>query len=156
MENESLHNSVSLYQRAVEYVLIMPKTERQVRLWLSRKTADGNEIDAVIERLKEYGFVDDENYARLFVDAKKDKIAVGMIKNKLIINGVKSEIIERAVAGITEQSDLAAAAAEKYLRSKQKTPEIRGKLFRHLLSKGFGYEISGEVSNECWHRHCGS
>jgi regulatory protein len=154
-ENGNLYSPQSLYQRAVEYILTMPKTERQVRLWLMRKTADRNEIDAITDKLKEYDFINDANYAQLFADAKKGKMAAGMIRNKLLMNGVKSEIIEKVTADITGQNELAAAMAEKYLRSKPKNPETRSKLFRHLLSKGFDYELSGEVANECWHRHCG-
>jgi regulatory protein len=145
-----------LYNRAVEYILSMPKTEKAVRLWLQRKTADKNEIETLIAKLKEYNFIDDISYAGMYVDSKQNKMAVGMIRNKLSQSGVKYDIIDTALAGVVEQNELAVATAEKYLRGKQKTPEIKGKLFRHLLTKGFSYELSGEASNECWNRHCGS
>jgi regulatory protein len=150
----------SLYERAVEYVLSIPKTERQVRLWLARKNADpnvgGNGADEIIARLKECGFIDDENYAKLYVEAKRNKLGAGAIKNKLQVAGVKYDIINGAVECIGDQRNLAAVTAEKYLRNKPHTPEIKSKLFRYLLSKGFDFEQCGEVSNECWHRHCGS
>lgn len=134
----------------------MPKTEKGVRLWLSRKTVDKDEIEDLIVRLKEYNFIDDTNYAKMFVEAKKGKMATGMIKNKLLQKGVKYDIITNAVGEVGDQRELAEATAEKYLRGKPKTPEIKGKLFRYLLGRGFDYELCGEVSNENWHRHCGN
>lgn len=144
-----------LYERAVEYILSMPKTERQVRLWLRRKDTVGADADEIVARLKEYNFIDDENYARMFVEAKRNKMGAGVIKNKLLTGGVGYDTITAALADVTDQRDLAVATAEKYLRSKPHTPEIKGKLFRHLLSKGFEFEQCGEVSNECWNRHSG-
>ena len=145
----------ALYERAVAYILMMPKTERQVRLWLRRKKVDETTADEIIERLRDNNFIDDENYARLFVEAKRNKMGAGVIKNKLRTGGVKYDIITAAVADVGDQHELALATAEKYLRGKPHTPEIKSKLFRYLLAKGFEFEEVEEVSNECWNRHSG-
>jgi regulatory protein len=139
-----------LYEKAVEYVLTMPKTERQVRLWLSRKTQDAGVIDSTVERLKEYNFIDDAEYARMYVESKRNKLGVGMIRNKLQINGVDRGIIDTCIGTVEPQYELAASVTHKYMRSKEKTPEAKSKLFQYLLSKGFNYELSGEVINEYW------
>lgn len=120
----------------------------------TRKAADRTEADEIVERLKEYGLVDDENYAKLFVDAKRNKLGIGALKNKLQSVGVKYDIINSAVECIDDQYGLTVATAEKYLRNKPHTPEIKTKLFRYLLSKGFDFEQCGEVTNECWNRYC--
>ena len=141
---------VSLYERAVAYILNMPKTEKQVRQWYARKTMDQTLIDADINRLIEYNFINDADYAQMYVEAKKDKMGVGMIRNKLRINGVASEIIESAVAVIDNQYDFALRCVQKYMRTKDKTPENKSKLFRWLLGKGVAYDLCMEVVNEYW------
>lgn len=140
-----------LYEKAVAYVLTMPKTEKQVRQWFAKKTTDQALIDADIARLKEYNLLNDAEYAQAFVQCKKDKMGVGLIKNKLRLNGVAPDLIEKAVAAVDDQADLARACAEKYLRHKERTPETKAKLFRWLLSKGLAYEVCTEVVNEYWH-----
>ena len=141
---------VSLYERAVAYILNMPKTEKQVRQWYARKTMDQALIDADINRLIEYNLINDADYAQMYVEAKKDKMGVGMIRNKLRINGVASEIIESAVAVIDNQHDFALRCVQKYMRTKDKTPENKSKLFRWLLGKGVAYDLCMEVVNEYW------
>lgn len=139
-----------LYERAVAYILQMPKTEKQVRQWYARKTTDQSLIDEHIARLKNYNLLNDEDYAIAYVQSKQDKMGVGMIKNKLRLNGVAPALITKAVAVIDNQYDLARLQVEKYLRSKDKTPEAKAKVFRWLLSKGFDYELCGEVINDYW------
>lgn len=150
MEVTKPKSQVSLYERAVAYILNMPKTEKQMRQWYARKTTDKLLIDQDIARLKEYNFIDDIEYARMFVEAKKEKMGVGMIRNKLRLNGILPEVIEQAVSVIGSQFDFAVSCVEKYMRTKDKTPENKSKLFRWLLGKGIAYDLCTEVVNEYW------
>lgn len=150
MEVTKPKSQVSLYERAVAYILNMPKTEKQMRQWYARKTTDKLLIDQDIARLKEYNFIDDIEYARMFVEAKKEKMGVGMIRNKLRLNGILPEVIEQAVSVIGSQFDFAVSCVEKYMRTKDKTLENKSKLFRWLLGKGIAYDLCTEVVNEYW------
>lgn len=141
----------SLYERAVVYILNMPKTEKQMRQWYARKTADQAVIEQDIERLKEYKLIDDAEYARMYVEVKKEKMGVGMLRNKLRVNGVSADVVEKAVSVVDNQFDFAYKCVEKYMRSKDKTPENKSKLFRWLLSKGIVYDLCVEVIDEYWH-----
>lgn len=140
-----------LYERAVAYILQMPKTEKQVRQWYSRKTADEILIDEHIARLKDYNLLNDVEYAKMYVASKRDKMGIVMIKNKLRQNGVAPSIIAAAVAEIDDQRDLAVNLVAKYLRNKECTPAVKSKLFCWLLSKGIDYDLSTEVIDEYWH-----
>ncbi len=141
----------SLYERAVAYVLNLPKTEKQVRQWYARKTNDQELIEADIARLIEYNFINDAEYARMYVEAKKDKMGVGMIRNKLRVNGVAPALIDDALAMVNNQHDLAINCVNKYMRAKTKTPENKSKLFRWLMGKGFAFDLCTEVIDEYWH-----
>lgn len=149
-QNKIDKKQVSLYERAVAYVLNLPKTEKQVRQWYARKTNDQSLIETDIARLKEYGLINDDDYARMYVEAKKEKMGIGMIRNKLRLNGVATDLIETAVAVIDNQYDFALICVNKYMRNKTKTPENKSKLFRWLLSKGIAYDLCMEVINEYW------
>ncbi|MCM1404643.1 MAG: recombination regulator RecX [Prevotella sp.] len=150
-ETKPTKPSPSLYEKAVAYVLNLPKTEKQVRQWYARKTTDQALIDADIARLQEYHFINDADYAQMYVEAKKNKMGIGMIRNKLRLNGVDSAIIESALAGIDNQHDFALNCVQKYMRSKTLTPENKSKLFRWLLGKGITYDLCTEVIDEYWH-----
>ena len=150
-ETKAAKTPVSLYERAVAYVLTMPKTEKQVRQWYARKTNDQALIDADIARLQEYNLINDADYAQMYVEAKKNKMGIGMIRNKLRMNGVDSALIEAALTAIDDQHDFALNCVQKYMRSKTMTPENKSKLFRWLMGKGIAYDLCMEVIDEYWH-----
>jgi regulatory protein len=141
----------NLYERAVEYVLTVQRTEKQMLLWLQRKNCENP--DEMIERLKEHNLINDEEYARNYAQCKAVKMGKGMIRNKLLVNGISPGIIETSLRDIDGQTDLLASTTEKYMRSKEKIPENKSKLFRYLLGKGFQFEEIQEVVDECWDRH---
>jgi len=151
MAETTIKKQVSLYEKAVNYILNMPKTEKQVRQWYASKTNDQALINADIGRLKEYNLINDEEYARMYVEAKKDKMGVGMIRNKLRMNGIAPFIIEQAISIIGSQYDFAVLCVQKYMRNKDMTPENKSKLFRWLMGKGINYDLCTEVINEYWH-----
>lgn len=151
MTQSNLKQQPSLYERAVAYILSVPKTEKQMRQWYARKTNDQSLIEQDIAKLKEYRLINDEEYARMYVEAKKEKMGIGMIRNKLRMNGVATQFIESAVSVIDSQYDYAVRSTEKYMRNKDKTPENKSKLFRWLFSKGIEYDLCMEVVDEYWH-----
>lgn len=151
IKTNQVKEQTSLYERAVAYILNMPKTEKQMRQWYARKTTDNVLINNDIERLKEYNFINDVEYARMFVEAKKTKMGVGMIRNKLRLNGILPEIIEQSISSVGNQLEFALSCVAKYMRTKDKTPENKSKLFRWLLGKGIAYELCSEVVDEYWH-----
>jgi SOS response regulatory protein OraA/RecX len=75
------------------------RTEKELRGRLLKKKYIEKDIDEVIEFLKEYGFVDDERYAKLYIAGgmRNGKGSV-RLKNKLIEKGIPGEIIKQHIA----------------------------------------------------------
>jgi regulatory protein len=137
-----------LYQKAVEYILRAPKTERQVRDWLFRKRPEGEflPVDEIITRLKEHGYINDADYAVRFAESKQTKYGMRVIKSKLAVKGVAREHLDEIET--PDQTDLARTLATKYMRNKTCDPKTMQKLFRFLLSKGFNYDIISRIAGE--------
>ena len=103
-------------------------------------------LDYVLEKLKEYGFVDDAEYARRYAgDAAKRK-GKRLIALELRRKGVEEEKIASAVDALGGEEDAARAVFEKYMRGKPRERETLYKAFRYLLSKGFDYETARDVA----------
>ena len=120
---------------------------RLMRLW----GVEDKEQAEIIARLQELKFVDDERFAAAYVRDKVQfagwgayKIALGL-KTK----GITKTIAEKALAQLdTEQSkeQLARLLERKFGTIKSGTPyEIRGKLFRFALSRGYNYDEIVEI-----------
>jgi len=139
-----------LFQKALEYILTASKTERQVRQWLFKKRKEGEflDVDAIITRLKELGYINDAEYAKNFTETKQTRYGKKSIQQRLMQKGVDRESINIAVSEITDQTELATTLAEKYMRNKNADQKTMQKLYRFLLSKGFDYDTVNYVTNK--------
>lgn len=138
--------------RAVRLLAAKPRSIRELRERLLEKLWTNDEVvDGVIEKLKEYKYLDDEQFARDVAVSKlrqkpqgKRKLQMAMSQKKL-----DKETVETAIAEAFEkipESELIDRAIEKRLRLKGK-PETREdlkKFYDHLLRQGFGFDLIRE------------
>ena len=95
----------------------------------------------------EYHYVDDEAYARMYVNTYLNKYGKRKIMFNLEQKGIKRDIIDNALSEIEGQTEAIASLAQKYMKNKEPTRENIDKLCRHLLSKGFEWaDISPVIS----------
>lgn len=127
--------------KAISYVSKSLKTKRQVKEYLQRKGFDENIIWYVIDKLKEYKYIDDVEYAKRFIESTSKVQGQKMIDYKLMSKGVKKDDISEAL-GQAEVSYVESATylAEKYMRNKEKTKENYYKVYKYLIGRGFSYE----------------
>ncbi|WP_069650689.1 regulatory protein RecX [Caloranaerobacter ferrireducens] len=128
-------------------------SEMLLRDKLSKEGYQDEIIDNVIEILKNYKMVDDEEYAKSYVRNKlssnkygKKRIIFELTKKKIsedIINKVISEIEDEKIY------ENAVYLAKKKLRSikDKERNKIYQKLSQHLAYKGYDYEIIRKVVN---------
>ena len=110
-------------------------------------------IDPIIEKLLEQDYINEERFSRAFV---KDKFRFNhwgriKIQTHLRALSISSENITKAMDEIDE--DEYAEILDEIVEKKRKTIkkgtdyEIRAKLLRHALSRGFEYEIIASKLN---------
>lgn len=116
------------------------KTEKQVKDNLLKKGYLEEIVLKVIEKLKEYGYVNDLDYARRYVNSVKGGKGQKLIRLELIKKGVHGDALEDATKNIEGQLESAKLLAEKYLRNKEKDSKNLLKCYKYLLSKGFSYD----------------
>ena len=130
--------------KAMTYLTAAQKTEKQVKDYLYKKGYLPAVVKYVLEKLREYRFVDDKDYAETYVENSSARKGKRLIQVDLYKKGISKEQIEDAMQTLDEENQFAGACAiaEKYMRSKEATRENFAKAFRYLMSKGFDYEIS--------------
>jgi regulatory protein len=142
--------------RAVRLLAAKPRSVAELRERLLEKLWTNEQIvDGVIEKLKEYKYLDDEQFARDVAVSKlrqkpqgKRRLQQAMSQKKL-----DREIVENAIRNAFEkhpEEELIDAAIEKRIRLKG-LPERREdekKFYDHLMRLGFGYGLIKEKLNE--------
>ncbi len=128
--------------KALTHITASMKTEREIRDYLRRKGYLQDVCDYVVEKMKDYGFLNDEEYAKAFAENAKKREGKRMIALKLKRKGVSDEDIECTLENLTGEEESAKNVLNKYMRGKTADRETLSKAYRHLLSKGYDYEIA--------------
>lgn len=118
------------------------KTVKEIKKYLYDKGYSQAVVDYCVDKLKEYKFVDDDNFADIYINASKSKEGKKMIKYKLKNRGVDEKIIDDKLSELGSQSEAIQALSKKYMKNKENNQVNAQKLYRYLLSKGFD---AGEV-----------
>jgi regulatory protein len=135
--------------RAVKLLAAKPRSVLELRERLLEKLWTNEEIvDGVLEKLKEYKYLDDQQYARDLAVSRLRQKPQGKrrLKQSLSQKKLDKEIVDQAIVAAFEklpEDELIDQAIEKRLRLKGR-PETREdvkKFYDHLLRQGFGFDL---------------
>src|SRR5688500_15057645 len=111
-----------LFASALNFLSYRPRSAREVEMRLRRKGPAPEQIEAVMQRLKRLGFVDDLEFARFWVTNRMTFSPRGprLLKSELRQKGVAPDVVEQvlqereetAVAEAQEAAEFAAAAGD--------------------------------------------
>ena len=135
--------------RAVKLLAAKPRSVGELRERLLEKNwTDPAIVDAVIEKLSDYKYLDDEQYAADLAVSKLRQQPQGprRLKQALSQKKLDKEIVDQALSTAFEkipEAELIDQAIEKRIRLKGR-PETRDdtkKFYDHLLRRGFSYDL---------------
>lgn len=134
-----------LYQRALEWSLTRPHSEREVNDYLYKKIyerkLDKNYIGLIIEKLKEKRYVDDEAFARWYVENRfvKKGISRKKLSMELMKKGVAREIIDTVLDLRNDEEEI------KKIIAKKRAKYDDEKLIAYLCRQGFDFQLTQEL-----------
>ena len=130
--------------KALTHLSATRKTEKEIRSFLAKKGYLSAVIDYVMEKLRSYNFVNDEEYAEAYVEKAVKRKGGRMIRMELRGKGVADEEIDAALLQVDEGQEIATATEllQKYMRGKTADKESLQKAYRHLIGKGFNYDVA--------------
>ena len=141
--------------QALRYLEIRPHSKKELTLKLLRKSYPKEVIETALYDLKKVDLVNDETFTQQFIQNELN-LRPGskrLLRSKLIQRGIKSEIFEPILDKFYEKQDeteIALQIAKKFLKTQRDTKKDKQKekLVRHLLNKGFDWEIIDWVVKE--------
>ncbi|MBQ7796483.1 MAG: regulatory protein RecX [Lachnospiraceae bacterium] len=129
-------------EKAVYYLQFSGKTENELRKKLAEKEFSPASVDSAIEFVKKYRYLDDEDYARRFVEKNGNKKSRKQMIYELSQKGVSREILDL----VFEDMDVDEATQILAILEKRKYPregasrEEKQKISAYLARKGFSYD----------------
>ncbi len=136
-------------QRAVKLLAAKPRSIGELReRLLEREWATEEAVDATLERLKEYGYLDDATFAQTFASYRvrqkpmgRSRVAMDLARKK-IDRETATQALDK-VFDETPESDLLDEAINRYTRTKG-APQDRAsqkRLYDYLMRRGFSYDL---------------
>ena len=150
LENESQFGK--LYMRALEYSLMRPHSQYELSQYLYRKTRDtltktgsvkkgvSKELtERVFNRIIEKGYVNDEAFARYWVENRQ--LRKGISKRKLQAELASKRIDRSIVDSLLSETDRSDGdEILKIIEKKASRYDDEQKLIAYLARQGFGYD----------------
>lgn len=146
-----------LYARALEYTMLRPHSVKELRDYLWRKTRTkkvknphtGKVTDKlgvseqiaerVLQRLIEKGYIDDEKFARYWIENRNQTKGSSLRKltAELRIKGVAQSLIDEIIVESSRNDD---SEIDKILLKKRNKYDDQ-KLMQYLVRQGFSYDL---------------
>ena len=129
--------------RAMHLLTDMARTEEQLRQKLRQNGYPEDVTEAAIAYVKSFGYINDENYVRNFIESRKGKKSRREIEALLAQKNVSGELVDKVLEEVyAEHSDREAIREimhKKHWIPEEMDPVCLLKAYASLARKGFRY-----------------
>jgi len=147
------------FNAAIRYLSYRPRSEPELRERLRQRGFDGDSVEAVVNRLRNQGLVDDMAFAQFWKDNRQSfsPRSRGLTRLELRRKGVASDIIDQVVSAIDDDTNAYQAALSKTHRlPRSDYQSFRHRLGGHLKRRGFSYGVIDRTVRRMWQEHEGN
>lgn len=150
--------NAELYDKLTAYCAYSERCLHDVKEKCKKLEIASDEVPAYISRLEQQGFLNEIRYAKSFIHSKvARKWGLQKIQAALTAKSVKPVIYQPLLAEI--ENEILIENIKQLVDRKQKTlksspskssvsnAEVKQKLIRYLMSRGFSYNLIKEVMN---------
>ena len=141
------------HEAALRLLSHRPRSEREMGQRLRQRKLPSDVVEEEIERLRGAGLLDDEAFARAWVDERQASAprGQGLLRYELLGHGVRSELADEAVASVDDRTAALTVA-------RKRAPRLQGleyqqfsqRLAGFLERRGFAYDDVAEAVRTVW------
>lgn len=136
------------FDMAIGYLEKYSVSSKGIKDYLKKKGFSFDVINKTTQKLKEYGYADDEVFAKNYFESLKNTKGKRAIANKLKAKGISNEIIDNLLETVDSDEELEKAKilAEKFAQKHEKSTKTFQKCIAHLIYKGYDYSVAQEAT----------
>ena len=139
------------FERAAKLLAAKPRSIAELReRLLQGRGVTKAVVETVIERLREYGYLDDEKFAQGYAANRVQQRPIGRQRLqrdlwlKKVDKATADAALDQVFEATPEEELIDRAIAKRILRGRPETRAEAKKLFDHLLRQGFAFELVSE------------
>jgi regulatory protein len=133
----------SLKSKALRMLATREHSRAELKRKLSAKAEEGDDVEAVLERMAETGLQSDERFAESYIRSRASRLGASRLQYELVKRGVTQEVADSALSEVLEESEPTRARGV-WLKKFGQPPEDRqewARQARFLQSRGFSAEV---------------
>jgi regulatory protein len=140
-----------LYQKAFTYAALRMRTEWEVKNYIKTHNGSGEVISHTLNKLRDLNIIDDEKYARVYIEDRQNLHPSS--RRKLVLElqkrHIASDVIKRSTTDEVETTDEHAALHAIITKMRKQTRYSDNlKLMQYLSRQGFSYnDIKAALNN---------
>lgn len=141
------------FQSAVTYLSYKIRSEKEIIHYLTEKEWEEAVVDEVIHKLREYKYINDEEYAMAFVRTQMNVAKKGpdVIHRELVEKGIEETSILQAMNQYTAELQMENArnlSLKTLNKNKGSMKVTKQKTIQYLVRKGFSMTMAASVVDE--------
>ena len=150
IEFKKLSNDDKIYSQVLNYLAIRPRSEWEIKTYLTRKGAHPALLDSILSKLSNTDLINDNKFAEAFV--RDRRLLRSSSRRKLILELRKKRVPDSAIqAAVGNEPEVETAALRDMINKKRKQSRYQDdlKLMQYLARQGFGYgDIKDALQNQ--------
>lgn len=150
---DTAEQRVAAHEAALRLLSHRARSEREMRTRLAMRGITRDAIEDEILRLREAGLLDDEQFARAWVEDRRASAPRGrrMLRYELLSRGIGAESVDRVTDGIDDLETARRLATQKgrTLRAGDYDAFL-AKVGGFLRRRGFDYGVAAEATRAAW------
>lgn len=151
-KQDSEENRSYAFNYSLKYLSYRARSVKEVYDYLLRKNFVKHTIDAVIQKLTDLKFLDDEEFAKAWIESRQKYKGKSkyILKNELRLKGLSEDIIEPLLKEAQDDLETARILFDKKKKILGKFPqqEFKKKMGLFLQRKGFSFEVITKLLRE--------
>lgn len=145
-------NHQKIFDKALNFLSFRPRSEKELKDYLTKKKIDEEEIGAVIKKLKERDYLNEKEFARWWIEQRQTfrpkarRVLELELRQKGIAQDLIVELLNSSMTKDTEFKMAQKLAGKKAVSFKNLSPqEFKQKLGGYLARRGFDWETIKRV-----------
>ncbi len=136
------------FEMAISYMEKYVVSKKGIKDYLQKKGFDRQTISKTLDKLADYGYVNDEAFAKNYFESQSSGKGKRAIANKLLQKGISKEIVDELICNVPEEDEIEKAKlqAEKFVKNREKSPKTYQKCMAHLIYKGYDYSVAQQAT----------
>lgn len=139
-----------IFRRARERALYLLKFSGRTEVELRRKLRTGyypdQAVDAAVDFLKEYGYINDSGYAENYIEVYGKRKSKAELKGALLQKGVDKNLVEKLLSEqCPDEEEQVRSLLCKRKFSESDAPEQKRKNIAFLMRRGYSYDTIRHV-----------